>query len=316
MKKRITAYQEILSFEDYQAACRALSSILDIYRFSVSLANHKDIFFGHGTDNAFDDCLFLILGSLGLPYDFPENQWGAALTISEKDMLASQLYKRMEQQIPVPYLIQKAYFCGLPFYVDERVLIPRSPIAELIEKRFSPWIEEQRVHMILDLCTGSGCIAAALSVAFPEATVDAVDIDEKALVVARQNIDDLGLQESVFLFQSDGMNQLDDAKYDLIVSNPPYVSSEEMQTLPQEYLHEPKHALEAQDDGLALVHRILKDAALRLNPGGILVVEVGNSYPQLIDRYPDMPFVWLEFERGGHGVFLLTAQDLQAYDKL
>lgn len=316
MKKRITPYQEIKALEDYQAVCRELSTILDMYRFSVSLAAHKDIYFGHGTDNAADDCLFLILGSLGLSYDFPENQWGASLTSLEKDLLASQLYKRMEQHIPVPYLIQKAYFCGLPFYVDENVLIPRSPIAELIENRFAPWIEAERVHMIMDLCTGSGCIAAALSVAFPEATVDAVDIDEKALEIAQKNIIDLGLEESVFLFQSDGMNQLDDAKYDLIVSNPPYVSNEEMQTLPNEYHHEPRQALEADDDGLALVHRILKDAAHRLNPGGILVVEVGNSYPQLIDRYPDMPFIWLEFERGGHGVFLLTAEDLQAYYNL
>lgn len=313
MKKRITPYQEILSLEDYQTAFKDLTSILDVYRFAVSLAAHKELYYGHGTDNAFDECLFLILGALGLPYDFPENLWCANLTHPEKQMLAKYFYQRMVQHIPVPYLIQKAYFCGLPFYVDENVLIPRSPIAELIEKRFAPWIDSERVDMIMDLCTGSGCIAAALSMAFPEATVDAVDIDEKALEVARKNIIDLGLEESVFLFQSDGMDNLDDARYDLIVSNPPYVSHHEMQTLPQEYLHEPKHALEAADDGLALVHRILQDAAKRLKPGGILVLEVGNSAEALIEAYPDMPFVWLEFERGGHGVCLLTAEDLQAY---
>jgi ribosomal protein L3 glutamine methyltransferase len=193
------------------------------------------------------------------------------------------------------------------------VLIPRSPIAELIENRFSPWIEEHRVKSILDLCTGSGCIAAAMSYAFQDAHVDAIDIDPKALKVAQKNIEDLGLDESVFLIQSDGMDALDDEMYDIIVSNPPYVGDEEMQTLPKEYLHEPTHALRADDDGLSLVHRILKDAAKRLKPQGILVVEVGNSDFALMAAYPDMPFVWLEFENGGHGVFLLTAEDLQAY---
>ena len=311
--KRITPYQQMTSIKDYLSICEDLRSILDFYRFSVSLAIHKELFYGHGTDNPMDEFSFLILGSLGLSYDYPEAEWGARLTKAEREMLAEQLYQRIELNIPVPYLIHKAYFCHLPFYVDENVLIPRSPIAELIENRFAPWVKEDNVQSILDLCTGSGCIAAAMSFAFPNAVVDAIDIDPKALKIAQKNIEDLGLEESVFLIQSDGMDALDDEMYDMIVSNPPYVGDTEMQSLPKEYLHEPRHALRADDDGLALVHRILKDAAKRLKPEGILVVEVGNSDLALMDAYPDMPFVWLEFERGGHGVFLLTAKDLQAY---
>lgn len=313
MMKKITPYQQISALQDYQNIALELKTIFDFYRFAVSLAAHKDIYYGHGTDNAMDEFSFLILESLGLSYDFPENQWHARLSKIEKNYLAEQIYKRVELKIPVPYLINKAYFCHLPFYVNEHVLIPRSPIAELIENRFNPWIEEEQVETILDLCTGSGCIAAAMSYAFPDAHVDAIDIDQKALKIAQKNIEDLGLEETVRLIHSDGMDALSDEQYDIIVSNPPYVSHEEMQTLPDEYEHEPKHALEANDLGLALVHRILKDATQHLKPKGILVVEVGNSDFALMDAYPDMPFIWLEFERGGHGVFLLTAEDLKAY---
>jgi ribosomal protein L3 glutamine methyltransferase len=194
--------------------------------------------------------------------------------------------------------------------VDERVLIPRSPIAELIESQFLPWVEPEEVTSILDLCTGSGCIAAACAYAFPNAQVDAIDIDAAALEVAEHNIQSLGLEEQVRLVQSDGLQALTKERYDIIVSNPPYVSSAEMQTLPLEYTHEPQHALEAKQDGLALVHHILATAKKHLKPKGILVVEVGNSDEALIQAYPELPFIWLEFERGGHGVFLLHASDL------
>ena len=311
MMKKISPYQKISTFEDYTFYAQELFTILDFYRFAISLAAHQSIYYGHGTDNAMDDFAFLILESLGLPNDFPSSEWHARLTSMEKDYLVEQLFKRIALKIPVAYLVNKAYFCDLPFYVNEDVLIPRSQIAELIEVRFAPWIEN--VETILDLCTGSGCIAAALSEAFPEALIDAIDIDAKALKVAQKNIEDLGLTQTVRFIQSNGMDALVDERYDIIVSNPPYVSQEEMQTLPTEYHHEPKLALQADDFGLALVHRILKDAVKYLKPQGILVVEVGNSDEALIEAYPDMPFVWLEFERGGHGVFLLTAEDLQAY---
>ena len=310
MMKRIAPYQEMSSLDNYRNLAEELFTILDFYRFAVSLAAHKDIYYGHGTDNPMDEFAFLILESLGLPYDYPSEKWLARLTKTERLLLSQQLYARIEQHIPAPYLVNKAYFCGIPFYVNEAVLIPRSPIAELIEKHFAPWVDEYAVTQILDLCTGSGCIAAAMSFAFPEAMVDAIDIDASALQVAQKNITDLGLEESVCLIQSDGFDALNAEFYDIIVSNPPYVGAAEMQTLPSEYLHEPQIALQAKQNGLDLVHRILQQASKHLKPHGILVVEVGNSYLELIKAYPELPFIWLDFEHGGHGVFLLEAKDL------
>lgn len=296
--------------EDYLLAAQELRTILDFYRFALTHVVGKTVHFGHGTDCPEDDFQSLILGSLNLPYDYPENHWHALLTKSERDFLATQLFKRIEQNVPVPYLIHDAYFCGLHFYVDERVLIPRSPIAELIEQQFQPWIDVERVTSILDLCTGSGCIAAACAYAFPDAEVDAIDIDLDALEVAAKNMQNLDLEDQVRLIHSDGFNALSDEQYDIIVSNPPYVGFEEMQTLPAEYQHEPQHALEAQENGLALVDHILRNAKKHLKPGGILIVEVGNSDLAVMDAYPEFPFVWLEFARGGHGIFLLNAEDL------
>lgn len=296
--------------EDYLLAAQELRTILDFYRFALTHVVGKTVYFGHGTDCPEEDFQSLILGSLNLPYDYPENHWHALLTKSERDFLATQLFKRIEQNVPVPYLIHDAHFCGLHFYVDERVLIPRSPIAELIEQQFQPWIDVERVTSILDLCTGSGCIAAACAYAFPDAEVDAIDIDLDALEVAAKNMQNLDLEDQVRLIHSDGLNALSDEQYDIIVSNPPYVGFEEMQTLPAEYQHEPQHALEAQENGLALVDHILKNAKKHLKPGGILIVEVGNSDLAVMDAYPELPFVWLEFARGGHGIFLLNAEDL------
>lgn len=308
MKK--TMYPAPSTEKEYSEACQKLKTILDFYRFALSVHGQKNVFFGHGSADAEVEFQSLILGSLQLPFEWSPTFWVARLTLSEKDFLAHQLYQRFENHMPVPYLIHQAQFCGLSFYVDERVLIPRSPIAELIEQQFSPWIDAERVEDILDLCTGSGCIAAACAYAFPQATVDAIDIDPNALEVATINIEKLGLDQQVRLIQSDGMKALTKERYDIIVSNPPYVGADEMQTLPSEYRHEPRHALEAADNGLALVHHILKKAKKHLKPEGILVVEVGNSDLALMEAYPELPFIWLEFEHGGSGVFLLNAEDL------
>lgn len=287
-----------------------LITILDFLRFSLSCAIEAQLYYGHGTDNAWDDMRSLILRSLSLPYDADLMLLNARLTTTERKHLCQQLEKRIHQRVPVPYLIKEAYFYDLPFYVDERVLIPRSPIAELIHEQFSPWIEEDSVHNILDLCTGSGCIAIACCYAFPEAQVDAVDISSEALAVAEINKERLEVEDQLTLIESDCFNQVPAKQYDIIVSNPPYVGKEEMQTLPDEYRHEPVLALETSKNGLAIVEKILKSASAYLSDHGILVVEVGNSDEALCEAYPLVPFTWLEMSQGGHGVFLLTKQQL------
>lgn len=290
-----------------------LVTILDFLRFSLSCAENAQLFYGHGTDNAWDDMRSLILRSLSLPYDVDPLLLNARLTTGERKHLCIQLDKRINQRVPVPYLIKEAYFCDLPFYVDERVLIPRSPIGELINNQFSPWVEVDQVHHILDLCTGSGCIAIACCYAFPEAQVDAVDISSEALSVAAMNCERLEVTNQLQLIESDCFMAVSDKKYDLIVSNPPYVGKEEMQTLPDEYRHEPVLALETGDNGLTIIEKILKSAHAYLSEHGVLIVEVGNSEEALYDKYPSVPFTWLEMSNGGQGVFLLTKQQLEEY---
>ncbi|KTC95755.1 50S ribosomal protein L3 N(5)-glutamine methyltransferase [Legionella erythra] len=290
-----------------------LVTILDFIRYGVSQANAHELHYGHGTDNAWDEMVALVLGHLKLPSDYETSFWQARLTQTEKEALTAQLTRRIVNRIPVPYLIQHTTFCDLPFYVDERVLIPRSPIAELINQQFSPWIDSSRVRRILDLCTGSGCIAIACCYAFPEAEVDAVDLSEEALAVAAINQEHHGLDESLNLIQSDCWENVPAVRYDIIVSNPPYVGEEEMRTLPPEYRHEPAMALEADNNGLALVEKILANAHHYLTDHGILVVEVGNSEEALCEVFPDLDFTWLEFENGGQGVFLLTQDQLKRY---
>ncbi len=298
----------------YSIATQDFKSIVDFLRFGLSQANVKGLYYGHGTDNAWDDIVALVFDTLSLPFDLESVYLQACLTTDEKALLCQLFQRRIHDNVPVPYLTKKAYFCGLSFYVDERVLIPRSPIAELINQHFSPWVDESRVERILDLCTGSGCIAIACSYAFPEALVDAVDISPEALEVAEINRAEHGLQDVLNLIQSDCFAALATTdRYDIIVSNPPYVSHEEMATLPSEYRHEPKLALETTNNGLAIVEKILYSAHDYLNDHGILVVEVGNSEDALVDAYPHVPFTWLDFERGGQGVFLLTAQQLKEY---
>lgn len=291
---------------------QGFQTIIDFLRYGVSKARANALYYGHGTDNAWDDMLALILGCLHLPYDVDPIILQARLTDAEKQMLTQRLEQRIVARVPVPYLTQEAYFCDRSYYVDERVLIPRSPIAELIRHQFMPWIEAHEVERILDMCTGSACIAIACCDAFPDALVDAVDISADALVVAEINRQRHAMQEQLTLIESDCFDSIPAVQYDIIVSNPPYVGADEMATLPQEYRHEPVLALETDNNGLAIVEQILRNAANYLSERGILVVEVGNSEQALIEAYPDVPFTWLEFENGGHGVFLLTYQQLQA----
>jgi ribosomal protein L3 glutamine methyltransferase len=269
------------------------------------------VFFGHGTENARDEAAALVYFVLGLAHDAPPGVLKRAVSAAQAARVDALLERRIAERIPLPYLTHEAWFAGLRFYVDERVLIPRSPFAELIERRFAPWIEARRVGRILDLGTGSGCIALAAAKAFPRARVDAVDIDTAALEVAAINRRRLRLTRRVRLIESDHFAALSADSYDIIASNPPYVGTREMRGLPREYRHEPRLALESGREGLDSVGIILRDAARHLRPRGLLVVEVGNTERALQRAYPRMPFTWLDFERGGGGVFLLTREQLE-----
>ena len=299
--------------DSYALVTQEFNTIIDFLRFGLSRAKSADLYYGHGADNAWDDICALIFGSLLLPPDLDPLLWQAQLTADEKIFLSQQLERRIQNHVPVAYLTHEAYFCDLAFYVDQRVLIPRSPLAELISQRFSPWIFDVEVGRILDLCTGSGCIAIACCYAFPEALVDAVDIDAGALLVAEINRKRHGVQDVLNLIESDCFSKVPACAYDIIISNPPYVGHTEMQSLPKEYLHEPNLALEASNNGLGVVDKILAQALKYLSVHGILIVEVGNSYEAVLKAYPQLPFMWLDLEHGGSGVFLLTAVQLQAY---
>ncbi|EOW9172727.1 TPA: 50S ribosomal protein L3 N(5)-glutamine methyltransferase [Vibrio cholerae] len=292
-----------------EEAVSELHTLQDMIRWTVSRFNAANLFYGQGTDNAWDEAVQLILPTLYLPIDVPPHVLSSRLTSSERLRVVERVIKRINDRTPVAYLTNKAWFCGLEFFVDSRVLVPRSPIGELIQNRFEPWLTEEPTR-IMDLCTGSGCIAIACANAFPEAEVDAIDISVDALNVAEQNIQDHGLEQQVFPIRSDLFRDLPQEQYDLIVTNPPYVDQEDMDSLPSEFRHEPELGLAAGSDGLKLARRILANAPLYLKENGILVCEVGNSMVHMMAQYPHIPFTWLEFENGGHGVFLLTREQL------
>lgn len=294
-------------------AVEGLYTIRDFIRWSVSRFNEGGVVLGHGYDDAWDEAVALILFSLHLPWDVDPRVQDANLTLDERAEVVAAVRQRVVERMPTAYITGTAWFAGMPFVIDQRALIPRSPIGELIQKQFEPWIEPETVDNVLDLCTGSGCIGIACAMAFPDAQVDCVDISEDALDLAEQNVQMHQLESQVNVIYSDLFEALDGRTYDIVVSNPPYVDAEDMDSLADEFHYEPRLGLEAGDDGLDIVRRMLPELSRHLNPGGIAVIEVGNSWVALEEAYPNVPFTWLEFEHGGHGVFLLTKEQIDLH---
>ncbi|KAB7689591.1 50S ribosomal protein L3 N(5)-glutamine methyltransferase [Plesiomonas shigelloides] len=290
-------------------AVNELHTIQDMLRWTVSRFNAAGLYYGHGTDNPWDEAVALVLPTLFLPLDFPADMRNCRLTQSERHRIVERVLRRINDRVPVAYLTNSAWFCGMEFYVDERVLVPRSPIGELIQNHFDGLLPREPLR-ILDMCTGSGCIAIACAAEFPDAEVDAVDISTDALTVAEQNIYAHALEQRVIPIRSDVFRDLPQDKYDLIVTNPPYVDAEDIADMPDEYHHEPAIGLASGMDGLKLTKRILAGAPDYLAEDGVLICEVGNSMVHLEAQYPEIPFTWLEFEHGGLGVFMLTRQQI------
>ena len=290
-----------------------LTTLRDYVRYAISRFNSAELFFGHGTSGPLDEAAALVLHALHLPYDLPGGYFQSTLTRAEREEILGLIERRIQERKPLAYLTHEAPFAGHQFYVDERVLVPRSPIAELIEAEFTPWVDPEQVTRILDLCTGSGCIAIACALAFPDADVDAVDISKEALEVADINRRRLDVEDRVRTVRSDLFAALEGERYDIIVSNPPYVSHSEWQSLPEEFHAEPRLGLESGVDGLDCVRQILTAAPRHLTEQGILVVEVGSAAEALVAAFPEVPFCWLEFERGGDGIFLLTAEQVRTF---
>ena len=287
-----------------------LRTVRDVLRFAVSEFNRAGLFFGHGSDNAHDEAAYLILHSLDLPLDRLDPYLDAVLLPAERLDLLAKIQRRVTERLPVAYLTHQAWQGEFEFYVDERVIVPRSFIYELLGDGLRPWIEyDELVHRALDLCTGSGCLAVQMAYHYPDAEIDAVDISLDALEVAAINVEDYGLEERVNLIHTDLFEGLE-GTYDLIVSNPPYVDAESVAELPPEYLHEPELSLGSGDDGLDATRQILLYAAKYLNPKGVLLVEIGHNREVLEQAYPELPFTWLETSGGDGFVFLLTREQL------
>ncbi len=289
-----------------------LHSVRDYLRYASSRFAASPLFFGHGTDNVWDEAVQLVMRSLHLPLENNTVFLDARLTREERNTILERIDRRVNERVPLAYLLGEAWFMGMPFHVDERVLVPRSPIGELIENGFQPWLGDRPVERILDLCTGSGCIGIGAASVFVDAEVVLSDISADALEVAESNIDLHGLRGRVSTVQSDVFEKVE-GRFDVIVSNPPYVDAEDLADMPDEYRHEPELGLAAGQDGLDIAHRIIAEAADHLTPGGLLVVEVGNSCAALDDAYPDLPLTWLEFENGGDGVFVIGEAELRQW---
>ncbi|MGB5586306.1 MAG: 50S ribosomal protein L3 N(5)-glutamine methyltransferase [Gammaproteobacteria bacterium] len=287
-----------------------LKTVTDFVRWGATRFAAAGLHYGHGTEDPIDEALLLVAHGLNLPLPLPSEFHGARLARQERPLIAALIERRIEERRPAAYLTGEAWFAGLRLITDERALVPRSPIAELIEQGFAPWIDPDSVQRVLDMCTGGGCIAVASAAHLPHTRVDAVDISADALALASENIEALGLTERVRVVHSDVFENIGGQVYDVIVSNPPYVAQAEFASLPAEYSHEPELGLVAGEDGLDIVRRILDGAKAHLRPGGILIVEVGSAAGALIDAFPELPFTWIEFERGGSGVFLLGREDL------
>ena len=294
----------------FAEAAQQLTTVRDLLRFAVSRFNEADLFFGHGSDNAYDEAAYLILHTLNLPLDMLEPYLDAKLLKSEKENVLALIERRVNERLPVAYLTHQAWQGEFDFYVDERVIVPRSFVYELLGEPLLPWIEhDELVHRALDLCTGSGCLAIQMAHHYPDAQIDAVDLSLDALEVAAINVESYGLEERINLIHTDLFEGLEDT-YDLIISNPPYVDAESVDALPEEYLHEPELALGSGEDGLDATRQIILQAAKYLNPKGVLLVEIGHNRDVLEAAYPELPFTWLETSGGDGFVFLLTREQL------
>jgi len=294
-------------FEDTES----LITVRDWLRFAVSRFNEAQLFFGHGSDNAFDEAAYLILHTLHLPLDRLDPFLDASLTHGESEEVQAVIERRVRERIPAAYITHEAWLGEHRFYVDERVIVPRSFIAELLHEQLVPWVESpDEVTRALDLCTGSGCLAILAALAFPNAEVDAVDLSKDALDVAAKNIADYDLTDRIELIESDLFSALKGRSYDVILSNPPYVNAESVAALPPEYQAEPALALGSGEDGLDATRQILTQAKAHLNPGGLLVVEIGHNRDALEAAYPTLPFTWLDTESGDQFVFMLRREDL------
>ena len=295
----------------FEQAQNELSTLRDMLRFGVSRFTEAGLFFGHGSDNAWDEAAYLLLHTLHLPINRLEPFMDARLTSSERADVLEIIGRRISERLPAAYLTNEAWLGDCRFYVDQRVIVPRSHIAELLREQLSPWVEDPwAIRNVLDMCTGSGCLAILAAHAFPEAKVDGVDISPDALMVARRNVDDYDLAARLRLTESNAFAALEGKVYDVIISNPPYVNAESMAALPEEYRREPELALASGEDGLDFTRILLKQAARHLSPKGLLIVEIGHNREALEMAFPDTSFVWLDTSAGDENVFILRREDL------